>query len=351
MRENKSYCENYQMKLARLVPMIFPLAASFMLIGCKPKTTIEQFIAKCNASRAIRVTFDVKAEANSGRYTIAIKKGEKGSLIRMSATTTGFRLVANEKEGCIELDEKEKEYLFLPYNGSFFAGTGRVFPPRFTGASPVIGASPFQYNPLTKWKKTVVGNGEQWATEIDGQQGPIDIVMKLSKDGDLEEFRFDQDEVKIIKFEYLDDLAISEFKVDIPDGYTAHTNVVEPIMVRPGSKFDASQFTAKGKYAGYRHNGFTVYAFIDPTEASSAFANKWATGVGTKYNRVPVIYGDAKDGLCDVEKALLYNIVPSTPFFLLVNPQGVVVGLWNGLNAASEPTMEREIREILMEES
>jgi hypothetical protein len=342
------------MKLALSFPMLFTSTALLLLSGCKPKTSIEQFVVNSKSKPTIHVVFEYGVDGAKQTADVLIGRTKDHARQRMMASTATFKLRVNEVDGSLEYDQAEREYAEIPPLGKFYAGTGQIFPVIVTTPNPLLGESPEMVAPLAKWKKTEKSDLEVWKTSTETLDGMVEYEFAVDKMGAPKFYRAGRILYTVKSFELLDKNSIESYKLEIPDGYEPFSKPFQEMMLQVGAPWQETygkNLVGRGKFHNYAPAGATLYALVDPKDPLCQKASRWLASTNVQYTKVPVVPGEAPDSLCDLKSEWVYKWANGLPMFVLTNKAGVIIGLWMGFDSATVGTMEKEIRERLLENS
>lgn len=334
------------MKLETLGPSMILIAAITALYGCKQKSGFEQLDSQMASAKAIHTVFVMSSKGSQPtKIEFLVSKPN-----RFLITSADFSAVSNEEDGHFETVYSHKVYDFLPWDGKPVPGTGKILPAALYFGGPVIGFSAKLVSPEAPWKLlSNKGGVESYEKKVDSQEGPVVYHLDVKSDGTLIRYvapggvSFD-----VQKFEYLSEQPIDKFRFEAKEGYVSTRTATDTFTLTYGQKFDFSKFKSAAGTSEPK-GPYTLVALLDPAEPTSTRASAWLAKAGVGYEKVTVSKGQSSTGYFDPNGAVIDKLTTTTPTFLLLNKNRVIVGMWMGYDANRDAELEKDIKTAMEE--
>jgi hypothetical protein len=192
------------------------------------------------------------------------------------------------------------------------------------------------------------GSIERYVKNVDSEKGRQTIRLEVDSDGKPVKFSVTPGPTFLTKsFEIVDEIPLEQFHVEPKDGFVSHRIYQDTMRLQTGAKFSWSQFKASDDTTSFKLDGSTLFALVDPSEASSMNASAWLRSPNAKYKKVVISKGTTKTGFYDPIGDEIQKMTTSTPTFVLVNKDSVIIGLWLGFDPENPKAFEADIVKAL----
>ena len=318
------------------------LCASLLLLaGCKHKSGLEILSGQMTGMKALK-----------SQYVIQ-RKGQKDLVVdflfskpnRILATSPDFAVACNEIDGHFESPFASLAYDSLPWDGKLYPGTGKLVSPSYVSAGPVSSESPNAIAPEVPWKlESKSGSIERYTKTVQSLRGPQVFKLEVDDQGKPVKFQSPEGIIYVTRsFEMVGEIPIEQFRVEPRDGFVCSRINLDQMTLQAGEKFGWSQYKAAPDVSNFTIGGNTLFAIIDPTEASSHNTETWLKTVNAKYKKVTISKGKANSGFFDPKGDEIRKLTTSTPTFVLVDKDSKIIGLWLGFDTENIKEFEADI--------
>lgn len=329
------------MKLETKGFSIMVIASMLLLAGCKKQTGLQMLSDKMDHIKALKSEYLVR------------EKGEKDVVVtllyvkpnRILFSSEDFVVATNEIDGHFESVFSNKVYDSLPWDGKVYPGTRNLVATSFLTAGPAAANPPNNLAKSIPWKlESSSGGVERYTKTISDQEGPKTFKLEVNDKGMPVQFIGPTGISYIVrKFELVDDIPMEKFRVEPKLGFIGRGIVQDMMMMQTGGKFDWSKFQAATDVSQFKLEGNTLFAIIDPNENTSKNASAWLKTPGKEYRKVTICKGKATSGFFDPTGQNIDKLTSSTPTFVLVNKDSMIIGLWLGFDATNTKDFEADI--------
>ena len=316
-------------------------ASLILLAGCKQKSGLEILNSRMTGLKALKSQYVVK------------HKGEKDMVIdfifsnhsRVLATSSDFAIGTNEIDGRFESYFPDRNYDSLPWDLAAPPGTGKLVNAEYITGGPVCGTAPNDLIKSIPWKlEGKSGSIERYWKVAQSKDGPLTFRLEVDERGMPVKFEAPHDMIYVTKsFEIVDDIPLAKFRVEPKDGFVSKRVPTDQISLQTGEKFDYSKFKKAPDTTGFRLEGKTLFAIVDPNEPSSNNSLSWINQASPQYKKVRISIGKANSGFFDPTGDLVRRITTSTPMFILVDKDSTILGLWLGFDPETYKEFEADI--------
>jgi hypothetical protein len=335
------------MKLEVTGPHIMLIASILLLAGCKQKSGFDKLCDQLEGAKAIKSQYVVQIEGQP-EITIDLLFSKPNRTI---VTSKDFIIATNEVDGHFESLYSKKVYDTYPWSGQPYAGTGKLVGAHLIQGGPVTAMNPRKISPQEPWKLTKKENGiESYTKVIESREGNQVIKMDVDSDGKPIQFTAPGNIVFITKtLEYIPEPPLESFRVKPKDGFVSHRTQVDQIGPHNGSKFDWSKFKASPDVSQFKLKDSNLFAIVDPSEPTSQPVLTWMKK-SSSFQKIQVSKGTATTGFFDESGSEIEKLTTTTPFFLLVDKNAQIIGMWIGFDPSKVKEFEADI-ELASKES
>lgn len=324
------------------------LASLLLLAGCKQKSGFDQLTSQMDNAKAIKSQYVVQVPGQADVVVECLYTQPD----RVIMTSKDFVVATNSIDGHFESMFATKQYDSMPWDNVIYPGTGQLVSAYMVQAGPATAINPNKFYKDTPWKLIKKVDGvESYSKEIQTLKGVDRYELYVDSHGKPLKFTAPGDATYQIKsFEIVDDIPMDKFRVEPREGFVAVRTQMDFLALGTGQKFSWSQFTAAPDVSPFRADGFTVFAFVDPTEPTSEGAIKWLSTAGKGYKKVSISRGQASSGFFDKSGVEFDKLTTSSPTFVLIDKDSKIIGMWQGFDPNAVAAFDKDI-ELAIKES
>ncbi|HLO99472.1 MAG TPA: hypothetical protein VK171_12830, partial [Fimbriimonas sp.] len=218
-------------------------------------------------------------------------------------------------------------------------------PPSYITAGPGLGLGPKKLAP-GKWKREPDVDGhEKYSQDWESMAGKMHVELVVSKDGNAVSYLAPSKVLyKFKSIELVDDIPITEFKIDPPEGFVCFRVDGKMPKLMIGMPLDEAMFS-KGSDKIEAHSFIAMY---DPEVYDATALKTWFNKFEPRAKRLIGTRGESTEAL-SISPEKFDSVFSSSPTLILTNEKGIIVGLWMGFDPAETKEMELEIRQLLFE--
>lgn len=318
---------------------------ALLLVGCRSQSTLEKAMNLMDKSKNLR--FVINAEVGSEKKQFEVWRSQPN---RYRFVSKSFESCVNEKEGYIEFDHSEQLYASKPWLGRFFPGID-VFAPIEAKSSGIFGITSISsLGALKQWKNNGKKEGlNEWQIDSRTPEGVVSSFLRVDDEGKIMYWKtFNGVIYRVQSSDYNATFKDSDFTHQIPDGYSVSGVESEDSKFSLGETFKVDDLQRAADVASWKPSGYTLFCLLNPQESNNLKAEPWIQTKKEGYATVPIYQGESTNGFFD-PKGVTASWSTSTPYFVLVNDQMKIMGIWAGFDPQGIVAFEKDIRQAIMD--
>lgn len=319
--------------------------SALLLVGCRSQSSLERAIQLMDGATNLR--FELESQMGSTKKKIVISRS-RPNLLHVKSDT--FESFVNDKEGFVEIDHSEKLYATQRWFGKFFPGLDVFIPPEVRASTVFSITKMSSMGELKKWKSNGRKEGlDEWQMDYQTPQGVLSLFLRIDSDGKIKYCKSPEGVVyRVISDNYDAKFSESEFKHNIPDGYSTNSTDMEESKFTVGEQFSVDGLSRAPDVATWKPDGYTLFCLINPEESNNLRVEPWIGKKKEGYAVLPIYHGASNKGFFDT-KNITADWCTSTPYFVLVDSKMKILGIWAGFDPAGTEAFEKDIRQAILD--